>query len=306
MQEMNMEKVESLQHLEAGFMILITPPPRDFTRPKGGAATLMIQQWSAGQTERVRMMKRSRWWTVAVWAGIAPALLAQSGNWYSQEEAERRLARIQEIAASSRGKIEITIIRLPAVPAETMAVTSSDTKVPLPSTIPELLAVEPMPATTALAMTACGLPAESIPVTIAGPAAGNSLAHVESPPEVHELLNSCGGSGDERSRPAESSSPVQESFGAEIPSAKTMNTDWLQQFNLALDFEQKGSYREALKLLLQLTSKAPSHPRCGECYYHMGECLTALGEYPFARRAFRQVLRYPDCARFSDALSMVN
>ena len=250
-------------------------------------------------------MKRRGWWSVAVWVGIAPALLAQSGNWYSQEEAERRLARIQEIAASGQGKIKITIIRLPAAPPQPQPETPSGTASPLPPTVLELLTVGPMPAATALAMSTCGLTAESSPVTIYGQADWNSLAHVESPPAVYELLNSRNGSGDECGRPAESSTPVHESMGAETPNPKTPDSEWLQQFSLALDLEQKGSYRKALKLLLRLTSEEPGNPRCGECYYHMGECLIAMGEYPFARRAFRQVLRYPECARYGDALQRV-
>ena len=59
-----------------------------------------------------------RWGTlvmvIAVVLGLAAGLRAQVTVWYSREESERRLARIREIAASSDGKIELTIIRIPA------------------------------------------------------------------------------------------------------------------------------------------------------------------------------------------------
>lgn len=46
----------------------------------------------------------------------ASFLLAQTGAPYSREEAARRLARIQAIAASSNGKIEISVVSLAAEP----------------------------------------------------------------------------------------------------------------------------------------------------------------------------------------------
>lgn len=176
------------------------------------------------------MMRRSSGWVVAIWAGFVPALLAQSGSWYSEAEAERRLAHIQEVAASSGGKIEITVIRLPG---ETAA------------TVPAPLAETAEPA-------APGVP-----------------------------------------------------WGAEFTPLPNPDAEWQEQFDRALALETEKSWREALKVLLHLSDNHPDHPRRGECYYEMGECLAALGNYPMARRAFCQVLQYPASTVYDDALMRV-
>jgi TolA-binding protein len=197
-------------------------------------------------------MKLSSMWVVAIWVGIVPALLAQSGTWYSQEEAERRLARIQEIAASSEGKIEITVIRLPgeAAPACPEEV--------LPDRLAE--SIPPNPS-----------------IALANPAE-NALSPATKPPIP---------------------------FGAEFAPLKNPDAEWQEQFNLALSLEQKNMYREALILLLRLSSQHPDNPRCGECYYEMGECLSAIKQYALARQAFCQVLRYPESTSYDDALLRV-
>ncbi len=69
--------------------------------------------------------------------------------------------------------------------------------------------------------------------------------------------------------------------------------------------QQKGFHRDALKLLLRLTMVQPHHPRSGECYYWMGECLTAINNPALAQRAFNKVLHYPQCEKYDDALLRV-
>ena len=224
----------------------------------------IIMQWTGqqGGQEGQRTMKRSSVCGVAIMVGIVPALLAQSGTRYSQEEAERRLARVQEIAAASNGRIEITVIR---VPAESGARAHGPLAEPLPAEAESALQ---LPAATAA-------PADPFSPL---PAAKNNL----SAPEASGVA-----------------------WGGEFTPRQDPNLLWLNRFDRALALHQKGSSRAALKILLRLTYTHPDHPRCGECYYQMGESLTALGEHALAERAFRQVLRYPECARFSDALRRV-
>jgi len=205
-------------------------------------------------------MKRSGVGVVAIMVGIVPALLAQSSTWYSQEEAERRLAHIQEIAAASNGRIEITVIRVPGENGARM-------HGPLAGPAPADLQSAPLPAT------------------------------LNTPVDESPLLLST----DTLAAPGPSCLP----WGGEFTPPENPNLTWQQQYDRALRLEKYGSLHRALRILLQLTYSHPDHPRCGECYYQMGECLTALGQRPLAQRAYRQVLRYPECAWYGDALQKV-
>lgn len=224
----------------------------------------IIMQWTGqqGGQEGQRTMKRSSVCGVAIMVGIVPALLAQSGTRYSQKEAERRLARVQEIAAASNGRIEITVIR---VPAESDARAHGPLAEPLPA---EAESVLQLPAATAAP---AGL---SSPL----PAAENNL----SAPEASGVA-----------------------WGGEFTPRQDPNLLWLNRFDRALALHQKGSSRAALKILLRLTYTHPDHPRCAECYFRMGECLTAIGQHPLAERAYRQVLQYKESAVYDDALQRV-
>ncbi|HOT97979.1 MAG TPA: hypothetical protein PLG50_12000 [bacterium] len=194
---------------------------------------------------------------VAILAGFAPALLAQTGFWYSEAEAARRLAHIQEIAALSGGKIEITVIRMPDPQ-------SASTHGPL--TRPDS-AERP-----------------STPELTASPA-----------PESTLLLDP---SADSLSAPAAQAVP----WGAEFVAPQDPDKKWREQFDLALALEETKSWREALIVLLHLSDTYPDHPRRGDCFYEMGECLTALSKPALAQRAFRQVLQYPGSSFYDDAL----
>jgi len=205
-------------------------------------------------------MKRSGVGVVAIMVGIVPALLAQSSTWYSQEEAERRLARVQEIAAASNGSIEITVIREPAENGARMH----------------------------------------------GPLAGPASADLQSAPLPATLNTPVGASplilsADTLAAPGSSGLP----WGGEFTPPENPDLAWQKQFDRALALQKKGSFHPALRILLRLTYTHPDHPRCAECYFRMGECLTAIGEKPLAKRAYRQVLRYPECAWYGDALHMV-
>ncbi len=198
---------------------------------------------------------------VAIWAGIVPALLAQSGSWYSEEEAARRLAHIQEVAASSGGKIEITVIRLTA---------AGDARAhgPLADLIPAELPAAP-------GLEGSYLAAPSSLVLDAAAVAADTLGH---------------------------GSAAWVPWGGEFTPRKNPDLVWQQQFDCARKLEQKGSLHHALRILLELTYSHPDHPRCAECYFQMGECLTALGKPALAQRAFRQVLQFRESALYDDAL----
>lgn len=198
---------------------------------------------------------------VAIWAGIVPALLAQSGSWYSEEEAARRLAHIQEVAASSGGKIEITVIRLLA---------AGDTRAhgPLADLVPAELPAAPE-------FEGSYLVAPSSLVLDAAAVAADTLGH---------------------------GSAAWVPWGGEFTPPENPDLVWQQQFERARKLEQKGSLHHALRILLELTYSYPDHPRCAECYFRMGECLSALGQRPLAERAYRQVLQFTKSAVYDDAL----
>jgi len=223
---------------------------------------IIQQRRQQGGQEGQRTMKRSGVGVVAIMVGIVPALLAQSSTWYSQEEAERRLAHIQEIAAASNGRIEITVIRVPG---------EGGVRAHGPSAEPR---GEPLTAGAQSGL----MPATAEAVGLPRQPAADSLTALEA-----------------------SDLP----WGGEFTPPENPDLTWQQQYDHALRLEKYGSLHRALRILLQLTYSHPDHTRCGECYYQMGECLTALGQRPLAQRAYRQVLRYPECAWYGDALQKV-
>ncbi len=207
-------------------------------------------------------MKRSGVGVVAIMVGIVPALMAQSSRWYSQEEAERRLARVQEIAAASNGRIEITVIR---VPGEGGARAHG----PSIEAIGEPLSAEVQPGL---------LPGEAGAVAAHQLPGAEILAGVEAPAVP---------------------------WGGEFTPPENPDLAWQKQFKCALALQNKGAFHPALRILLRLTYTHPDHPRCAECYFRMGECLTAIGQHPLAERAYRQVLQYPESAVYDTALQRI-